>query len=32
MLKLNNIRKVFNAGTVNEKIALKGLNLHIQEG
>ena len=32
MLKLNNIRKVFNAGTVNEKVALNGLNLHMKEG
>lgn len=32
MLKLENIRKVFNAGTVNEKVALNGLNLHLKEG
>ena len=32
MLKLENIRKVFNAGTVNEKVALNGLNLHMNEG
>jgi len=32
MLKLTNIRKVFNAGTVNEKVALNGLNLHMKEG
>ena len=32
MLKLNNIRKVFNAGTVNEKVALNGLNFHMKEG
>ena len=32
MLKLENIRKVFNAGTVNEKIALNGLNLELKEG
>ena len=32
MLKLTNIRKVFNAGTVNEKVALNGLNLHMNEG
>ncbi|MBQ7000336.1 MAG: ABC transporter ATP-binding protein [Oscillospiraceae bacterium] len=32
MLKLNNIRKVFNPGTVNEKVALNGLNLHMKEG
>ena len=32
MLKLENIWKTFNAGTVNEKVALSGLNLHIKEG
>jgi len=32
MLKLENIRKVFNAGTVNEKVALGGLNLEMQAG
>ena len=32
MLKLENIRKVFNAGTVNEKVALNGLSLHLNEG
>lgn len=32
MLKLNGIKKTFNAGTVNEKIALNGLDLHLQEG
>ena len=32
MLKLENIFKTFNAGTVNEKIALKDLNLHLKEG
>ena len=32
MLKLENIRKVFNAGTVNEKIALNGLNLELKAG
>ena len=32
MLKINNIVKVFNAGTVNEKVALNGLNLHLEEG
>ncbi len=32
MLKLENIWKTFNAGTVNEKVALSGLNLHIAEG
>ena len=32
MLKLEHICKTFNAGTVNEKVALNGLNLHIKEG
>ena len=32
MLKIENIRKVFNAGTVNEKIALNGLSLHLKPG
>ena len=32
MLDLNNIFKTFNAGTVNEKRALNGLELHLQEG
>ena len=32
MLKIENVRKVFNAGTVNEKVALHGLNLHLEPG
>ena len=32
MLKIENVVKTFNAGTVNEKIALRGLNLHLKEG
>ena len=32
MLKLENIWKTFNPGTVNEKVALSGLNLHMKEG
>ena len=32
MLEIKNICKTFNAGTVNEKVALKGLNLTLQEG
>lgn len=32
MLKIENIFKTFNAGTVNEKAALQGLNLHLKEG
>ena len=32
MLKIENVSKTFNAGTVNEKVALRGLNLHLKEG
>ena len=32
MLKINNIVKVFNPGTVNEKVALSGLSLHLENG
>ena len=32
MLKVENIRKVFNAGTVNEKVALNDLNLELKPG
>ena len=32
MLDIKNIYKTFNAGTVNEKVALNGLNLHLKEG
>ena len=32
MLKIENVYKTFNAGTVNEKVALKGLNLELKEG
>ena len=32
MLKLENIHKTFNAGTVNEKVALNGVDLHLKEG
>ena len=32
MLEIKNVYKVFNGGTVNEKIALRGLNLHLKEG
>ncbi len=32
MLKVENLCKVFNAGTVNEKIALEGLDLHLAPG
>ena len=32
MLKIQNVRKVFNAGTINEKVALNGLNLELNPG
>ena len=32
MLKLENISLTFNPGTVNEKKALEGLNLHLEKG
>ena len=32
MLKLENVWKTFNPGTVNEKVALRSLNLEMQEG
>ena len=32
MLKIENVIKVFNAGTINEKVALNGLNLHLKKG
>lgn len=32
MLEIKGIYKTFNAGTVNEKIALKGVDLHLKEG
>ena len=32
MLKIENVTKVFNAGTINEKVALNGLNLHLEKG
>ena len=32
MLDLINVRKVFNPKTVNEKIALAGVNLHLEDG
>ena len=31
MLKIDNIYKTFNAGTVNEKTALNGVSLHLKE-
>ena len=32
MLELNNIHKTFNPGTINEKVALNGVNLKVEEG
>lgn len=32
MLTITNVRKTFNKGTVNEKRALCGINLHLEEG
>lgn len=32
MLKITNLQKTFNAGTINEKVALSGLNLTIKDG
>ena len=32
MLELTNVRKTFNKGTINEKRALNGINLHLNAG
>lgn len=32
MLEIKDVVKVFNAGTVNEKVALNGVSLHLKEG
>jgi len=32
MLKISNISKTFNPGTVNEKCAIQGLSLHLEKG
>ena len=32
MLKIENISKTFNPGTINEKAALQGLSLHLLPG
>lgn len=32
MLKLTNIKKTFNAGTINEKVALDGVSLTVNDG
>ena len=30
MLQLNDLHKTFNPGTVNEKVALNGVSLHME--
>lgn len=32
MLEIKDIHKTFNAGTINEKVALNGVNLNLNEG
>ena len=32
MLQLNDLHKTFNPGTVNEKVALNGVSLHMEAG
>jgi len=32
MLNITNVQKTFNPGTINEKKALNGVNLHLEEG
>ena len=32
MLELKNIHKTFNPGTINENVALNGLNLSLDDG
>ncbi len=32
MLKITNLQKTFNPGTVNAKTAVRGLNLHLEDG
>ena len=32
MLELNNLHKTFNPSTVNEKVALNGVSLHMEAG
>ncbi|MDY4516936.1 MAG: ABC transporter ATP-binding protein [Lachnospiraceae bacterium] len=32
MLKITDVKKTFNVGTINEKLALRGLNLTLNEG
>ena len=32
MLEIQNVTKVFFPGTVNEKVALENINLHVEKG
>ena len=32
MLEITGLKKVFNRGTVNEKVALNGLNITVNDG
>ena len=32
MLRIKNVKKTFNPGTINEKIALDGINFHMSPG
>ena len=32
MLEINNVHKTFNKGTINEKPALQGVDLHLNPG
>ena len=32
MLEIKNVYKTFNAGTINEKVALRGINLTLEDG
>ena len=32
MLQIKNVHKTFNPGTINEKKALNGIDLHLKEG
>ena len=32
MLNISEVEKTFNPGTINEKKALNGINLHLSEG
>ena len=32
MLEIKNIYKTFNPGTINEKVALNGVSLHLEAG